>query len=81
MIPSFWMILAIMNGVHEDGSQDVMISMQYRFESSIRCKDFLKKNADAYRQSVINHYKHKKTIQRVLCVPEENVIKFLANKV
>ena len=43
MIPGFWMILAIMNGVHEDGSQDVMISMQYRFESSIRSKIFSKK--------------------------------------
>ena len=81
MATGFWILLSIMNGQYEDGRFDIMINHQYRFASKYECRDFLREHRDPYITSVLRHYKYKKTIQRILCVPEENVIKFLSSKV
>ena len=81
MATGFWMLLSIMNGQYDDGRFDIMINNQYRFETKYKCSDFLREHRDRYITSVLRHYEYKKTIQRILCVPEENVIKFLSSKV
>ena len=80
MTKEFWMLLSIMNGQYGDGSFDIMIYNIHSFETKYECSTFLRENRDKYITSVLKHYEYKKTIQRILCVPEKTITDYLSRK-
>ena len=78
-----WFIVAIMLGVHSDGTQDVYIFEQPKehghFHSSMECRDFVRDNPIPIIKALGDQY-GERPIQRVVCVPEENVLKFVEER-
>ena len=78
-----WFAVAIMLGVHSDGTQDVYIFEKPKkhghFHSSVECRDFVRDNPIPIIKALANQY-GKRPIQKVLCVHEENVKKFLVEQ-
>ena len=78
-----WFIVAVMLGVHSDGTQDVYIFEKPKkhghFHSSMECRDFVRDNPIPIIKALANQY-GKRPIQKVLCVHEENVKKFLVEQ-
>ncbi len=78
-----WFIVAVMLGVHSDGTQDVYIFEKPKkhghFHSSVECRDFVRDNPIPIIKALANQY-GKRPIQKVLCVHEENVKKFLVEQ-
>ena len=83
MIVETWFIVAVMLGVHSDGTQDVYIFEKPKehghFHSSVECRDFVRDNPIPIIKALANQY-GKRPIQKVLCVHEENVKKFLVEQ-
>ena len=80
MIVETWFIVAVMLGVHSDGTQDVYIFEKPKehghFHSSMECRDFVRDNPIPIIKALAKQYGGR-PIQKVICVPEENVLKFL----
>ena len=78
-----WFIVAVMLGVHSDGTQDVYIFEKPKkhghFHSSVECRDFVRDNPIPIIKALANQY-GKRPIQKVLCVHEDNVKKFLVEQ-
>ena len=78
-----WFIVAVLLGVHSDGTQDVYIFEKPKkhghFHSSVECRDFVRDNPIPIIKALANQY-GKRPIQKVLCVHEENVKKFLVEQ-
>ena len=78
-----WFIVAVMLGVHSDVTQDVYIFEKPKkhghFHSSVECRDFVRDNPIPIIKALANQY-GKRPIQKVLCVHEENVKKFLVEQ-
>ena len=78
-----WFAVAIMLGVHSDGTKDVYIFQQPKehghFHSAVECRDFVRDNPIPIIKALTNQY-GKRPIQKVLCVHEENVKKFLVEQ-
>ena len=78
-----WFAVAIMLGVHSGGTQDVFVFEQPKkhghFHSSVECRDFVRDNPIPIIKALANQY-GKRPIQKVLCVHEENVKKFLVEQ-
>ena len=75
-----WFIVAIMLGVHSDGTQDVYIFEKPKehghFHSSMECRDFVRDNPIPIIKALAKQYDGR-PIQKVMCVPEENVMRFI----
>ena len=71
-----WFAVAIMLGVHSDGTQDVFVFEQPKehghFHSSVECRDYLRDNPIPLIKTLVNQY-GSRPIQKVLSVPEKNV--------
>ena len=80
MIAEGWFAVAIMLGVHSDGTQDVYIFEQPEehghFHSSMECKDFVKDNPVSLINALVSQY-GPRPVEKVLCVPEKNVLQFI----
>ena len=78
-----WFAVAIMLGVHSDGTQDVFVFEQPKehghFHSSMECRDFVRDNPIPIIKALANQY-GSRPIQKVLCVPEENVRQFIQER-
>jgi len=78
-----WFAVAIMLGVHSDGTKDVYIFEQPKehghFHSSMECRDFVRDNPIPIIKTLAKYYDGR-PIERLLCVPEENVIKFVEHR-
>jgi hypothetical protein len=75
-----WFIVAIMAGIYSDGTKDVFIFQEPKehghFHSSVECREFVRDNPIPIIKALANQY-GRRPIQKVLCVPEENVLKFV----
>lgn len=78
-----WFIVAVMLGVHSDGTQDVYIFEKPKehghFHSSVECRDFVRDNPLPIIKALVKEYENR-PVEKVLCVPEENVKKFIERK-
>ena len=78
-----WFAIAIMLGVHSDGTKDVYIFQQPKehghFHSSVECRDYVRDNPLPIIKALANQY-GSRPIQKVLCVPEENVRQFIEER-
>ena len=78
-----WFAVAIMLGVHLDGTQDVFVFQQPKehghFHSSVECRDYVRDNPIPIIKALANQY-GSRPIQKVLCVPEENVRQFIQER-
>ena len=78
-----WFAVAIMLGVHSDGTQDVFVFEQPKehghFHSSVECRDYVRDNPLPIIKALANQY-GSRPIQKVLCVPEENVRQFIEER-
>ena len=83
MIAESWFAVAIMLGVHSDGTKDVYIFQEPQehghFHSSLECTDYVKDNPIPFIKALVEQY-GPRPIEKVLCVPEENVIKFVEGR-
>ena len=83
MIAETWFAVAIMLGVHADGTQDVFIFQQPEehghFHSAMQCKDYVKDNPLPLINALVAEY-GPRPIQKVLCVPEKNVRQFIEER-
>ena len=80
MIVETWFAVAIMLGVHSDGTQDVYIFQKPEehghFHSSTQCRDYVRDNPVPIIKALTNQYGNQ-PLEKILCVPEENVRKFI----
>lgn len=80
MIAETWFAVAIMLGVHSDGTQDVFIFQQPKkhghFHSSVECRNYVRDNPLPFIKTLASQY-GPRPIEKVICVPEENVNRFL----
>jgi len=80
MIVETWFIVAVMLGVHSDGTQDVYIFEKPKehghFHSSVECRDFVRDNPIPIVKALAKQY-NGRPIQKVMCVPEKNVREFI----
>jgi hypothetical protein len=78
-----WFAVAIMLGVHSDGTQDVFVFQQPKehghFHSSVECRDYVRDNPIPLIKTLVNQY-GSRPIQKVLCVSEENVRQFIQER-
>ena len=78
-----WFIVAIMAGIYSDGTKDVFIFQQPKdhghFHSAKECTEFVRKNPVAIIGKLVQQYEDR-PLERVLCVPEKNVEKFVTGK-
>ena len=83
MIAETWFAVAVMLGVHADGTQDVFIFQHPKehghFHSSMECKDYVKDNPLPIINALVKEY-GPRPIQKVLCVPEKNVRQFIEER-
>ena len=83
MIKEGWFIVAIMSGVYEDGTKDVFIFQEPQehghFHSSTDCRDHVRNNPVPIMTALSNQYGNQ-PLEKILCVPEENVRKFIEGK-
>ena len=83
MIKEAWFIVAIMSGVYEDGTKDVFIFQEPQehghFHSSTDCRDHVRNNPVHIMTALSNQYGNQ-PLEKILCVPEENVRKFIEGK-
>ena len=83
MIAETWFAVAIMLGVHADGTQDVFIFQQPEkhghFHTAMQCKDYVKDNPLPLINTLVEEY-GPRPIQKVLCVPEKNVRQFIEER-
>mgnify|MGYP003311226878 FL=1 len=83
MIKEAWFIVAIMSGVNEDGTKDVFIFQEPQehghFHSSTDCRDHVRNNPVPIMTALSNQYGNQ-PLEKILCVPEENVRKFLEGR-
>ena len=83
MIAETWFAVAVMLGVHADGTQDVYIFQQPEehghFHSARQCKDYVKDNPLPLIKALVEEY-GPRPIQKVLCVPEKNVRQFIEER-
>ena len=83
MIKEAWFIVAIMSGVYEDGTKDVFIFQEPKehghFHSSTDCRDHVRNNPVPIMTALSNQYGNQ-PLEKILCVPEENVRKFIEGK-
>ena len=80
MIAETWFAVAIMLGVHSDGTQDVFIFEQPKehghFHSSVECRNYVRDNPLPFIKALASQY-GPRPIEKVICVPEENVKRFI----
>ena len=80
MISKAWFIVAIMLGIQSDGRQDVYIFKEPKshghFHSAMECRDHIRDNPLPIIETLGVQYGGR-PIQKVMCVPEENVRKFI----
>ena len=78
-----WFAVAIMLGVHSDGTQDVFVFQQPKehghFHSSVECRDYVRDNPIPIIKALANQY-GSRPIQKVLCVPEKSVRQFIEER-
>ena len=83
MIKEAWFIVAIMSGVYEDGTKDVFIFQEPQehghFHSSTDCRDHVRNNPVPIMTALSNQYGNQ-PLEKILCVPEQNVRKFLEGR-
>ena len=83
MIAETWFAVAIMLGVHADGTQDVFIFQQPEehghFHTVTQCKDYVKDNTISIVKALLNEY-GPRPVQKVLCVSEKNVKRFVEER-
>ena len=81
MIAETWFAVAIMLGVHSDGTQDVFIFEQPKehghFHSSVECREYVRDNPLPIMKALVNQYGTNRPFEKILCVHEKNVEKFL----
>ena len=78
-----WFAIAIMLGVHSDGTKDVYIFQQPKehghFHSAMECRDFVRNNPVPIIKTLVERYSGR-PVEKLLCVPEEKVKKFLVEQ-
>ena len=78
-----WFMVAIMLGVHADGTRDVFIFEHPKehghFHSAQECKTYVRENPMPIINTLAKHY-DKRPVERLLCVPEENVKRFVEKR-
>ena len=83
MIIETWFAVAIMLGVHSDGTKDVFIFQQPKehghFHSSTECKQYVQDNPLPIIKALVTEY-GPRPIEKVLCVPEKNVRQFIEER-
>jgi len=83
MIKEAWFIVAIMSGVYEDGTKDVFIFQEPQehghFHSSLECRQHVRNNPVPIMKALTDQYGNQ-PLEKILCVPEENVRKFIEGK-
>ena len=76
-----WFIVAIMAGIYSDGTKDVFIFQEPKehghFHSSVDCRDYVRVNPLPIVTTLANHYGPNKPVEKLLCIHEEKVEKFL----
>ena len=83
MIAETWFAVAIMLGVHSDGTQDVFIFEQPKehghFHSSVECRDYVRDNPLPFIKALVGQYGGR-PIEKVICVSEANVREFIEER-
>ena len=83
MIAETWFAVAIMLGVHSDGTKDVYIFQEPKehthFHSSMECRDYVRDNPIPFIKVLAEEY-GPRPIEKVICVPEENVRQFITER-
>ena len=83
MIIETWFAVAIMLGVHSDGTKDVFIFQQPEehghFHSSTECKQYVQDNSLSVIKALVIEY-GPSPIKKILCVPEKNVRQFIEER-
>ncbi len=78
-----WFAIAIMLGVHSDGTKDVYIFQQPKehghFHSAMECRDFVRNNPVPIIKTLVERYSGR-PVEKLLCVHEKKVKKFLVEQ-
>jgi hypothetical protein len=77
-----WFIVAVMLGVYSDGTQDVYIFEQPKqgnLYSAGECKSFVRDNPLPIMRAIADEFSGR-PIQKVICVSEENVKRFMEER-
>ena len=75
-----WFIVAIMQGVGSDGKLDVFVMESVKFEYGFECKDFVREKQENVVETIIKNYNYAREIQKIICVPEQNLYHLIAPK-
>ena len=80
MIAEAWFIVAVMLGIQTDGKKDVYIfkapKKHGHFHSAMECRDHIRGNPLPIIKALGVQYGGR-PIQKIMCVPEETVRKFI----
>ena len=76
-----WFIVAIMAGIYSDGTKDIFIFQEPKehghFHSSVECREYVRDNPLPIMKALVNQYGANRPFEKILCVHEKNVEKFL----
>ncbi len=75
-----WLLVAIMATVHVPQGQDIFVFTQPTFGSSKECIQYVQENPQALNLKLRSEFPSDK-LERLLCVTEKNVEKFLKTTV
>ena len=75
-----WLLVAIMATVHVPQGQDIFVFTQPTFGSSKECIQYVQENPQALNLKLRSEFPTDK-LERLLCVTEKNVEKFLKTTV
>jgi|TARA_A100001388_G_scaffold270495_1_gene248067 hypothetical protein len=71
-------IVALMAMLQADGGKDIFVFTKPLFENANECVSYVQENQQALMYKLISEFPNDK-LDRILCVPEENVEKILQN--
>lgn len=71
-----WYILIIMMGMYPDGTNDTYVYTQPTLPSLEACQQYVYQQSDVLRQDMMIEFDGK-SIERVFCIREEKLKKFL----
>ena len=83
MIAEAWFAVAVMLGIHSDGTQDVYIFQQPEehghFHSAVECTTFVNENPKPLIQTLWKYY-GQRPVERVICVREDRLKDFVSQQ-
>jgi hypothetical protein len=67
-----WLILVVMMGMYDDGSQDTYLFFDPHFETLEQCQEYVYNESASIRSRMMFEYQGK-SIERVFCIREDKL--------